>query len=65
MPRPKTKLDLTELEKLYAMQCTDEEVAAFFGVSTRGFPDRPRGLASQVRRFVSGNLASRFPRLNL
>src|SRR5260370_30245611 len=35
MPRPKTKIDLGELEKLYGMQCTDEEVAAFFNVSPR------------------------------
>jgi hypothetical protein len=35
MPRPKSKIDLVELEKLCAMQCTDEEIGAFFGVSTR------------------------------
>jgi hypothetical protein len=35
MARPKVKIDLAEAEKLYGMQCTDEEVAAFFGVSTR------------------------------
>jgi hypothetical protein len=35
MPRPRTKIDLVELEKLYGMQCTDEEVAAFVGVSPR------------------------------
>ena len=35
MPRPKAKIDLAELEKLCAMQCTDEEIAAFFGVSTK------------------------------
>ena len=35
MPRPEAKIDLAELEKLCALQCTDEEVAAFFGVSTR------------------------------
>jgi hypothetical protein len=35
MGRPKAKIDLVELEKLCAMQCTDEEIAAFFGVSTR------------------------------
>ena len=35
MPRPKTRIDLAELEKLYGMQCTDEEVAAFFNVSPR------------------------------
>jgi hypothetical protein len=35
MARPEAKIDLAELEKLCAMQCTDEEIAAFFGVSTR------------------------------
>ena len=35
MPRPKVKIDLAELEKLCGMQCTDEEVAAFFDVSTK------------------------------
>jgi hypothetical protein len=33
--RPETKIDLIELEKLCGMQCTDEEIAAFFGVSIR------------------------------
>src|SRR6185295_13920940 len=28
-------IDLGELEKLAAMQCTDEEIAGWFGVSTR------------------------------
>jgi hypothetical protein len=28
-------IDLTELERLCAIQCTDEELAAWFGVSTR------------------------------
>ena len=35
MPRPKTKIDMVELEKLCGMQCTDEEIAAWFNVSTR------------------------------
>ena len=35
MARPETKIDVVELEKLCTMQCTDEEIAAFFGVSTR------------------------------
>src|SRR6266852_7191196 len=46
MPRPKTKIDVTELEKLYGMQCTDEEVAAFFNVSTRTIERR-----RQARQF--------------
>jgi len=29
------KIDLPELEKLCALQCTDKEIAAWFGVSTR------------------------------
>jgi hypothetical protein len=33
MARPQTKIDLVELEKLYSMQCTDREVAAFLGIS--------------------------------
>lgn len=35
MARPRVKLDLVELEKLYGMQCTDDEVAAFLGISAR------------------------------
>src|SRR4029078_763923 len=35
MARPEAKIDMAELEKLCGMQCTDEEIAAFFGVSTR------------------------------
>ena len=35
MARPNVKIDLVELEKLCGMQCTDGEIAAFFGVSTR------------------------------
>ena len=46
MPLPKAKIDLAELEKLCAMQCTDEEVAAFFGVSTRTIERR-----RQVKKF--------------
>ena len=35
MARPEAKIDLVELEKLCTLQCTDEEIAAFLGVSTR------------------------------
>src|SRR5215510_8876352 len=35
MARPKVKIDLAELEKLCGMQCTDEEIAAFLGLSTK------------------------------
>ena len=35
MPRPESRINLEELEKLCAMQCTEQEIAAYFGVSTR------------------------------
>ena len=31
----RTEIDLAELEKLSQLQCTDEEIAAWFNVSTR------------------------------
>jgi hypothetical protein len=40
--RPKVRIDLAELEKLCGMQCTDEEIAAFFGISTRTIVRRRR-----------------------
>jgi hypothetical protein len=42
MARPEAKIDLAELEKLCGMQCTDEEIAAFFGVSNRTIVRRRR-----------------------
>lgn len=33
--RPKAEIDLKELEKLCSLNCTDEELAAFFSVTTR------------------------------
>ena len=42
MARPKVKIDLGELEKLCGLQCTDEEIAAFFGVSTKTITRRRR-----------------------
>jgi hypothetical protein len=35
MARPEALVNLEELEKVCALQCGDEEIAAFFGVSTR------------------------------
>jgi hypothetical protein len=44
--RPKSEIDLSELEKLCGLQCTDDEIAAFFGVSKRTIVRR-----RQVQRF--------------
>jgi hypothetical protein len=41
------KIELEELEKLYAMQCTDEEIAGWFGVSTRTIERRRK-----IRKFA-------------
>jgi hypothetical protein len=46
MARPEARIDLVELEKLCGMQCTDEEIAAFFNVSTRTIERRRK-----VKRF--------------
>src|SRR5512143_3966147 len=35
MPRAEAKIDLEEVEKLSMMQSTDEEIAAWFGVTAR------------------------------
>lgn len=38
--RKPAEIDLVELEKLCSLQCTDEEIAAWFGVSTRTIEQR-------------------------
>jgi hypothetical protein len=38
--RKPAPIDLTELEKLCALQCTDQEIADWFGVSTRTIETR-------------------------
>ena len=40
--RKSVKIDLTELEKLCSLHCTDEEIAAFFSVSVRTIERRRR-----------------------
>src|SRR6266481_3143326 len=38
--RKAINIDLVELEKLCSLQCTDEEIGAWFGVSTRTIESR-------------------------
>ena len=38
--RKPVRIDLGELEKLCALQCTDEEIAAWFGVSAKTIANR-------------------------
>jgi hypothetical protein len=42
MGRPKLRIDITELEKLYQLQCTDKEVAAFLGISVKTLERRKK-----------------------
>jgi hypothetical protein len=60
MPRPKSDIDLEELEKLCAMQCTDEEIAAFLRVSTRTI-ERRRKVPSFREAMERGKAKGAFP----
>ena len=40
--RKPVHIDLVELEKLCSIQCTDEEIAAFFGVTSRTIANKRR-----------------------
>jgi len=62
MARPQAKIDPVELEKLCTMQCTDEEVAAFFSVSTRTIERRrlqPRFAEVMDRARAKGRVSVR------
>ena len=58
MARPKVKIDVVELEKLCGMQCTDEEIAAFFGVSKRTI-ERRRKVAKFSEAMEQGKAKGR------
>jgi hypothetical protein len=56
------EIDLGELEKLSGLQCTDEETAAWFGVSTRTIEKRrkePEFLAVMERGKAKGRISVR------
>jgi hypothetical protein len=42
--RRPVQIDLVELEKLCSLHCTDEDIAAFFGVSVRTIETRRKNL---------------------
>jgi hypothetical protein len=50
--RKPAKIDLIELEKLASLQCTDEDLAGFFGVSARTIENRRKqpAFAEAMRR---------------
>ena len=60
--RRPVKIDLLELEKLSSLMCTDEEVAAFFGVSVRTIENRrkqPKFAQAMGRGKAKGRISLR------
>src|SRR5215471_8590783 len=65
--KPK-KLDLFELEKLCSLQCTDDELAAWFGVSTRTIENRrkqPKFAEIMARGKAKGRISVRRAQMKL
>src|SRR5271154_3335986 len=54
MARPRKKIDLGELEKLYQLQCTEKEVAAFLGISVKTLERR-----RQISKFAEAMEAAK------
>lgn len=55
-------IDLVELEKLCSLQCTDEEIGAFFGVTTRTIELRrkqPKFAEVMARGHAKGRISIR------
>lgn len=62
MGRPPLEIDDAELERLCAMQCSDAEIAAWFGVSTRTIERRrkePRFSEAMERGKAKGRVTLR------
>jgi len=60
--RKSARIDLGELEKLCALQCTDEDLAAFFGVTVRtieGRRQKPAFAAAMESGRAKGRLSVR------
>src|SRR5438552_16855587 len=61
-------IDPMELEKLCALQCTDEEIAAWFGTSTRTIETRrkqPQFAGAMQRGKVKGRVSVRRTQMKL
>ena len=66
--RKAIKIDLVELEKLCMLQCTDLELAEFFGVSTRTIETRrkqPKFAAVMSRGRAKGRISVRRAQMRL
>jgi hypothetical protein len=66
--RKPAKINLEELEKLCALQATDEELAAFFGVSVRTIENRrkqPKFAAVMAQGKAKGRISVRRAQMKL
>ena len=66
--RKPVRIDLTELEKLCSLQCTDEEIAAWFGVSGKTIANRrkqPRFSEVMERGRAKGRVSVRRAQMKL
>jgi hypothetical protein len=66
--RKPAPIDLIELERLCILQCTDEEIAAWFGVSTRTIEKRrkePAFAAAMERGRAKGRISVRRAQMKL
>ena len=64
----RVEIDLTELERLCAIQATDEEIAAWFGVTTRTIERRrtePKFAAIMERGKAKGRISVRRMQMKL
>ena len=59
MSRKRAEIHLIELEKLALMQCTDEEIAHWFGVSQKTVQRRKRSSAEFRKAVESGRAKGR------
>ena len=68
MARPEADINLLELEKLSVLQCTDEEIASFFSVSTKTIERRkkdPEFRAVMERGKAKGRISVRRAQMKL
>jgi hypothetical protein len=64
----RTEIDMAELEKLCQLQCTDEEIAAWFNVSTRTIERRrlePEFAEVMTRGKARGRISVRLMQMKL
>jgi len=57
--RPKKTIDPEQVEKLANMQCTQEEIASFFGVTSRTLQNKPDAMKAYYKGIENGRMSIR------